>query len=68
MEEEVLEFCKEHLNKEHIIAEAKKNGERPFGYVIDFIKDEFNISKTQAWYTAEKVIIYFGLTNNECGV
>ena len=39
---------------------ADKNGETPFGYIIDYIKDEYNLSKIEGWDTAKAVCEYFG--------
>ena len=49
------------LRRERIIEKSQKNGETPFGYVIDYIKDMYNVSKTEGWDTAKKVCEYFGL-------
>lgn len=52
------------LTRERIIDNSQKNGETPFGYVIDYIKDMYNVSKTEGWDTAKKVCEYFGLGVN----
>lgn len=52
------------LRRERIIDNSQKNGETPFGYVIDYIKDMYNVSKMEGWDTAKKVCEYFGLGVN----
>ena len=51
------------LNRYTILESARKNEERPFGFVIDYIKDVYGISKTEGWDTAMQVLAYFGIKN-----
>lgn len=59
--QEIYNHCIKNLSKERISYNANKNGELPFGYVIDYIKDVFNMSKIEGWDTAKEVCKYFGL-------
>lgn len=47
------------LTKEDIITKSKFNKEEPFGYVIDYLKDNYNVPKTNGCDIAKKVIKYF---------
>ena len=58
---EIYEKCIGKLTKYHILCQSKRNNEKPFGYVIDYIKDVYEISKTEGWDTAKKICEYFGL-------
>lgn len=49
------------LTRERIIDKSQKNEEKPFGFVIDYIKDMYGVSKSEGWDTAKKVCEYFGL-------
>jgi hypothetical protein len=49
------------LTKEIIVANARRNNEMPFGYVIDYLKDMYMIPKTQGWGIAKKICEHFGL-------
>jgi hypothetical protein len=49
------------LSAEIIAANAKRNNEMPFGYVIDYLKDMYMIPKTQGWDIAKKICQHFGL-------
>lgn len=60
----IKEIYDELINdlKPHRITEnARRNKENPFGYVIDYIKDMYNISKTDGWDTAEAVLEHFNI-------
>lgn len=49
------------LTREQIIDNSQTNGETPFGYVLDYIKDMYNVSKMEGWDTAIEICNYFGL-------
>lgn len=49
------------LTRERILRNAKRNGELPFGFVIDYIKDIYGICKSEGWETAKAVCKYFNL-------
>lgn len=49
------------LTKEGIISKSKINDETPFGYVIDYLKDEYNLPKAQGFKIAEKIIKHYKL-------
>lgn len=59
--QEIYNHCIKELSGYNISFCARKNEETPFGYVIDYIKDMFNMSKTEGWDTAKEVCKYFGL-------
>lgn len=40
---------------------AARNGERLFGYIIDYIKDMYGLSKPEAWDTATEICKHFNL-------
>ena len=50
----------ERLTARQIADCASRNGEFPFGYVIDYIKDMYSIPKTEGWDTAMAVCKFFG--------
>ena len=58
--QEIYNYCIKNLNANNIKFCSERDGEYPFGYVIVYIKDMFNISKTEGWDTAKKVCEYFG--------
>ena len=39
---------------------ANRNGEYPFGFIIDYIKDMYLLPKSEGWDTAMAVCRYFG--------
>lgn len=51
--------CIKNLNAMYISIQAKKNGEYPFGYVIDYLKDVYGLSKIEGWETAKEICKYF---------
>ena len=51
------------LSKENILRNAKRNEEKPFGYVIDYLKDVYNLPKMIGWDIAEKILKYFEIEN-----
>ena len=51
----------ERLNKRLILAMAEKNHEEPLGYVIDFIKDNYQLPKTYGYSVAERLLKYYGV-------
>ena len=59
--DKIYSECIKELSPINILYCARKNEERPFGYVIDYIKDMYNISKTEAWDTAKAICEYFNL-------
>ena len=38
---------------------AARNGEKPFGYVLDYIKDMYGLTKSEGWDTAQAVCRFF---------
>ena len=53
------------LSKEDILRRAKRNEEKPFGYVIDYLKDVYHLPKMIGYDIADKILEYFGI-DNEC--
>lgn len=51
------------LSKEDILRKAKRNNEKPFGYVIDYLKDVYNLPKMVGYDIAEKILEYFEIDN-----
>lgn len=64
--QDIVSYCIQNLTKDEIIKNAKKNGEHPFGFIIDYIKDIFHVSKIEAFPIAQKVLEALSLTNSEC--
>lgn len=59
--EEITGRLKSELSAEQITRRAAANGERPFGYVIDYIKDMYGLSKEKAWDIAKDICVHFGV-------
>ncbi len=59
--EEINGRLKSELSAEQITRRAAANGERPFGYVIDYIKDMYGLSKEKAWDIAKDICVHFGV-------
>ena len=59
----ILLDCLYTLSKETIINSAKKNEEKPFGFVIDYIKSNYSVPKPNGWDIADKVLEYFEIDN-----
>ena len=57
--QEIFEELTQKLSAESILKNARRNQENPFGYVIDYIKDMYNLSKTEGWDTAKEICRYF---------
>ena len=53
------------LTREQIIEKARRDGEKPMGYLLTYIKDMCNCSKIQAWPAAEKVLKEYNINNDE---
>lgn len=49
------------LTKSAIIRNANKNNENYFGYVIDYLKDNYNICKVKSHYISKRILSYFEL-------
>ena len=49
------------LTKEDIITKSKLNNEEPFGYIIDYLKDNYNLPKTNGCDIAKKIIKHYKL-------
>lgn len=53
------EFIK-HFSRDHILMSAKKNEEKPFGFVIDWIRDQ-GCPKSKGWAIAEALCRYYDI-------
>ena len=51
------------LNRYDILESSRQNQERPFGFVIDYIKDVYGVSKVDGWDTAMQLLAYYGINN-----
>ena len=49
------------LTKEDIITKSKLNNEEPFGYIIDYLKDNYNLPKINGCDIAIKIIKHYKL-------
>lgn len=49
------------LCAELILRRAVPVGDTPLGYVLELIRDEYGLAKTEGWETAEAVVRHFGL-------
>lgn len=56
---DILNSFKRKFTAEQIRTCARNNNEKPFGYVIDYIKDMYGLSKIEAWDTAQAVCRFF---------
>lgn len=57
--------CILHLDRECIIRNARRNDEKPFGYVIDYLKDEYSLPKSIGWNIALKILREFKIVNEK---
>lgn len=48
-----------HLNRYIILDRAKKNNEKPLGYVVDYLKEHYSLPKTKGLPIAEKILKHF---------
>ena len=60
----VFQVIIKKLCRIYILDKAKENKEKPFGFVIDYIKDMYGIPKIKGWNTAEQVLRYFNIDND----
>lgn len=58
-----FEAVVKRFNKYDILKKAQKNQEKPFGFVIDYLKDRYGIPKIEGWDTAEQILEYFEIDN-----
>ena len=54
-----------NMDKEDILRSAKRNNEKPFGYVIDYLKDVYFLPKLIGCDIADNILEYFEI-DNEC--
>ena len=58
-----FEAAIKNLSRYYILIKAKKNQEKPFGFVIDYLKDRYGLPKMEGWDTAEQILKYFKIDN-----
>ena len=51
------------LNKRYIIDKARQNNEKPFGFVLDYLKDVYSLPKSKGWDVAKQILDYYGIDN-----
>ena len=61
---EVFNEIIKNLNGDDIINGAIRDDEKPIGYLLTYIKDEYNIPKKEGWNIAEAILKYFGIKND----
>ena len=49
------------LTRRKIIEKSREDQEYPFGYVITYLKDIYNLTKTQGYDLAKRICIHFNL-------
>ena len=52
-----------NLTKWQILEKARRDEERPMGFLLSYIRDNYNLPKTQGWEIAEKVLDYYQIKN-----
>jgi len=61
--EKILEELKKDLTRDAIINSAIRDEEKPMGYLLTYIRDMYNLPKTDGWNIAVKVLEYFNIKN-----
>ena len=51
------------LNKRYIIDKALQKDEKPFGFVLDYLKDVYSLPKSKGWDVAKQILDYYGIDN-----
>jgi len=49
------------MSEESIRAAAVREGDKPFGYVLEYIRDNYGLSKIEGWDTAEAICKHFNI-------
>jgi hypothetical protein len=49
------------MSEESIRAAAAREGDKPFGYVLEYIRDNYGLSKIEGWDTAEAICKHFNI-------
>ena len=61
---EILFDAVKKLDRQTILDNAYRNDEKPFGFVIDLLKDEYNLPKTEGWNIALAILAFFEIYND----
>lgn len=62
-DEEIYQEITTDFTREKIIGKAIRDEEKPFGFLITYIRDVYGRSKTQGWDIAMRVLDHFGIDN-----
>ena len=54
--EKILEEMKARFTTDEILARSKRDGERPMGFLMSYIKDEYGLPKQEAFPIAVQVL------------
>lgn len=60
--QKIYNECTRALSRDVIQQCAERNGEKPFGYVLDYLKDMYFLPKPDGWDTAKAICDYFSLS------
>lgn len=61
MNKKVYESAIKFLSRERILTSAREEGDLPFGWVLEFLRDEYNLPKPDGWTTARAICDHFNL-------
>jgi hypothetical protein len=58
-------FCEltSDLTREKIIEKAARDGEKPMGFLLTYIRDRYNMPKSEGWNVAESLLHFFNIDN-----
>ena len=59
--EKILEELKRKLTRDSILDGSERDEESPMGYLLTYIRDNYNLPKTDGWSIAEAVLEHFNL-------
>lgn len=59
----IIKECTEQLTKDTILSRAERDGERPMGFLLTYLRDNYSLPKTSGWSIAEKILERFGIDN-----
>lgn len=61
----ILYECVRKLDAEKIKERASQDGEKPLGYVLGFLRDNYRLPKPDGWNVAEAILAYFQVRNEK---
>ena len=64
-ENEIYNELVKDFTKEKIIEKARRDEEKPFGALITYIRDVYNLPKTKGWNIAMRMLDHFGIDNEK---